>query len=114
MNEFRNMNEITSTIVPSPSGRGLGRGESFDQVISCAFLSHPFDPSLEAVLPATTVALALKQTDSRQLFYALIHSSEHPEAFALACDQLRQSLTETREHCAAYFSKHYHLLQCLR
>ena len=79
MNEFRNMNEITSTLVPSPSGRGLGRGESFDQEISCAFLSHPFDPSLEAVFPATAATSIVKQTDSRQLFYALIHSSEHPE-----------------------------------
>ncbi len=102
------MNEITSTIVPSPSGRGLGRGESFDQVISCAFLSHPFDPSLEAVFPATAATPACKQTDSRRLFYALIHCSEHPETLALACNLLRQSLTETREHCAAHFSKHYH------
>lgn len=70
--------------------------------------SHPFDPSLQPVFPAITATPVLKQTNSRLLFYTLIHSSEHPEALALACDLLRQSLTETREHCAAHFSKHYH------
>ncbi len=67
-----------------------------------------FDPSLKPVfskLPDGIEPFAIK--DSRDLFYALIHISEHYAVLPSVYHYLESNFQHVKEHCAACFSKHY-------
>jgi hypothetical protein len=71
-------------------------------------MRHCFDPSLQPAFSGQICAAALNcRQDSRYLFYALLHASEHYEVLPLAYYFLKQHLHEVSQQYASRISQHY-------
>lgn len=69
---------------------------------------HPFDPSLTPFFSdAAYRNVPPYRQDSRELFYTLLHISEHYAAYPVAYDFIRQHLAETRSQCRNKLSQSY-------
>ena len=68
-----------------------------------------FAPSLQPMFPgsATATTLSTSIKDSRDLFYALIHISEHYDTLPWIYQYLNRHLEHVNEQCATKFSPHY-------
>jgi hypothetical protein len=68
-----------------------------------------FDPSLQPVFSEQLCTAALNhRSDSRHLFYILMHISEHYEVLPLAHQYLKHQFLEANKVYASDFSKEYH------
>ncbi len=71
-------------------------------------LIHAFDPSLQPVFPEQLCAAALSyRSDSRHLFYTLMHISEHYDVLPLAHHYLKQQLLDVDKLYTSKISKAY-------
>jgi hypothetical protein len=70
-------------------------------------LNHPFDPNLQPVFSGLDSASPVKPLDSRDLFFALVHSSEHAEVLPRAYCHLKRHLRAVEQHYGMRFSKAY-------
>ncbi|WP_394752144.1 iron-containing redox enzyme family protein [Crenothrix sp.] len=69
--------------------------------------SHPFDPGLQPVFSGLASTSLDKLPDSRELFFGLIHSSEHPEILPQAYCYLKQQFWEVEQLYGEQLSRVY-------